>query len=79
MGYGFRTPPPLKNHKAIRFLSNTGPDPLKNYKDTKPAFNVGPSCEWRYAGSPIMACFLLVVLSFMNPLSPYQLKKLKKK
>ena len=32
---------PLKNHKNIEFLSNTGPDPLKNYKDTKLAFNVG--------------------------------------
>ena len=37
-GYG----PPLKNHKNIGFLSNTGPDPLKNHKATKPAFNVGP-------------------------------------
>ena len=37
------TPPPLKNHKNIGFLSNTGPDPLKNHKTTKPAFNVGSS------------------------------------
>ena len=35
-------PDPLKNHKNLGFLSNTGPDPLKNYKATKPAFNVGP-------------------------------------
>ena len=34
---------PLKNHKNIGFLSNTGPDPLKNHKATKPAFNIGPS------------------------------------
>ena len=40
---------PLKKHKNIGFLSNTGhtgPDPLKNHKATiyiKPAFNVGPS------------------------------------
>ena len=34
---------PLKNHKNIGFLCNTGPDPLKNHKATKPAFNVGPS------------------------------------
>ena len=27
-GQGFQTPPPLKNHKNIGFLSNTGPDPL---------------------------------------------------
>ena len=35
--------PPLKNHKNIGFLCNTGLDPLKNHKATKPAFNVGPS------------------------------------
>ena len=35
--------PPLKNHKNIGFLCNTGPDPLKNHKATKPAFNVGPA------------------------------------
>ena len=34
---------PLKNHKNIGFLSNTGSDPLKIHKATKPAFNVGPS------------------------------------
>ena len=33
---------PLENHKAIGFLSRTGPDPLDNRKATKPAFNVGP-------------------------------------
>ena len=42
-GGGTGGPDPLKNHKKIRFLSNTGPDPLKNQKATKPAFNVGPS------------------------------------
>ena len=31
-GQGVRTPPPLKNHKNIGFLSNTGPDPLKHHK-----------------------------------------------
>ena len=36
-------PDPLKNHKNIGFLRNTGTDPLKNRKATKPAFNVGPS------------------------------------
>ena len=41
-GQGVRTPP-LKNHKNIGFLSNSGPDPLKNHKATEPAFNVGPS------------------------------------
>ena len=34
---------PMKNHKNIGFLSNTGPDPLKNHKATKSVFNVGPS------------------------------------
>ena len=34
---------PLKNHKNIGFLCNTGPIPLKNHKATKPAFNAGPS------------------------------------
>ena len=40
-------PSPLKNHKNIGFLGNTGTDPLKI---TKPAFNVGPSSaghSWR--------------------------------
>ena len=35
--------PPLKNHKNIRFLSNTGLDTLKNHKAAKPEFNNGPS------------------------------------
>ena len=35
-------PPPLKNHKNVGFLCNTGPDPLKNHKATKSASNVGP-------------------------------------
>ena len=34
---------PLKNHKNIAFLGNTGPDPLTIDKATKPAFNVRPS------------------------------------
>ena len=40
-GQGFLTP--LKIHKNIGFLNNTGPDPLQFHKATKPAFNVGPS------------------------------------
>ena len=36
-------PPPLENHIAIGFLSNTSPDTLDNHKATMPAFNVGPS------------------------------------
>ena len=38
-----RGPDPLKNHKNIGFLYNTGRDLLKNHKATKPEFNVGPS------------------------------------
>ena len=36
---------PLKNHKNIGFLTNSGPYPLKITKlpSLKPAFNVGPS------------------------------------
>ena len=30
----------LKIHKAIGFLSNTGPDPMKNHKAIKPAFGI---------------------------------------
>ena len=44
-----RGPGGLKNHKNIRFLSNTGPDPVKNYKATMPAFNVGPTSSNRAA------------------------------
>ena len=57
-GQGVRTP--LKNHKNIEFLSNTGPDPLK----IKPAFNVGPSSahqrmvfRWRAGDGPILVVF----------------------
>ena len=42
-GGGARGPDPMKNHKNIGFLSNTGLDPLQNHKATKPAFDVGPS------------------------------------
>ena len=42
-GRGSWPPLPLKNHKNLEFLCNTGPDPLKNHKATKPEFNVGPS------------------------------------
>ena len=41
-GPGSPEPPLEKNHKAIEFVSNTGPDPLENYKATKPAVNVQP-------------------------------------
>ena len=61
------THPPLKNHKIIQFLCNTGPDPLKNHKAIKPAFNVGPASarprnaismvvfQWRFADGLMLA------------------------
>ena len=33
-------PPPLENHKAIGFVSNTGLGRLENHKATKPAFDI---------------------------------------
>ena len=39
---------PLKNHKNIGFLSNTGPTIPKNHKAIEPAFHVGPS----FSGTP---------------------------
>ena len=55
---------PLKNHKNIGFLYNTGPDPLKNHKATKPEFNIEPSMarqqnaiKWRFAGVRMMDYF----------------------
>ena len=41
-GEGAVGPDPLIKHKAIGFLSNTGPDPQKNHNAIKPAFNVWP-------------------------------------
>ena len=74
---GIRTPPPLKNHKNIGFLSSTGPNPLKNSKATKPAFNVGQSStrqrntktpfKWCFAVGPIMARLSAIwILSFLK-------------
>ena len=34
---------PLRNHKAMGILSNTGPDLQKNHKAAKPAFDGGTS------------------------------------
>ena len=55
---------PLENHKAIGFLSNTGPESLENHKATKPAFNIGPSLalqriaiKWCFAGGLMTARF----------------------
>ena len=64
---------PLKNHKNIGFLSNTGPDPLKNHKDIKPAFNVGPPSlfRWRADDAPLLVLLVSTILiaiqrSFQN-------------
>ena len=69
---------PLKSHKIVGFLSNTGPDPLKNHEATKSAFNVWPSSarqrnaismafRWRSDGGPFIAVF-------GSPI-PHQLKR----
>ena len=58
---GVRTP--QDNHKAIRFICNTGPDPLENHVTTMPAFYIVgqhlPASEtpfkWRFAVGPAMA------------------------
>ena len=39
---GLEPPPQVENHKALWFISSTGPISLKSHKDTKPAFSVGP-------------------------------------
>ena len=41
-GQGVQTPPPLKNHRNIWFLSNTGPDSLKNHASIQRWAIVGP-------------------------------------
>ena len=64
--------------QKFRVLGNTGKDPLKKPKATKQAFNCGPSTarqpnaiKWCFAGWPMMACLEW----YMDPPSPYQLKK----
>ena len=64
-GAGVRTH--LKNRNAIGFLSNTGPDPLKITKLPSQHSMLGhhrpaseTSFEWRFAGAPLMARFLVV-------------------
>ena len=60
--------PPLKNHKNIGFLCNTGLDPLKNHKAAKPAFYDGPTLahkgntikmafRWRADDGPFIVVF----------------------
>ena len=54
-GQGVRTP--LKNHKNIGSLCNTGLDPLKNHKATKSAFNVGPSSTHQRNANEMAFCW----------------------
>ena len=51
---------PLKNHKPIGFLSNTGPDPLKNSLHSMLGHHPPPSetpFKWHFACGPMMASF----------------------
>ena len=50
--YG-RSPPFLKNHENIGFLSNTGLDPLENHTATKPVLTVGPPSVWSASERPL--------------------------
>ena len=81
-GQGSGPPPPLKNHKNIGFLSNTGPDPLKIHKLPSQHSMLGhhqpvPVSEtpfkWRFAGRPVMARFKY----FLDGLTPHKKKKKK--
>ena len=57
-GQGVRTP--LKNHKNIEFLSNTGPDPLNFSKLSSQQSTLGHhrhAFKWRFTGGPMMARF----------------------
>ena len=68
---GDRVSGPPEKSENIGLLSNDCSDPLKNHKATKPALMLGhhrPAGEtpfkWRFAGGPMMACFLC----FLGPL-----------
>ena len=83
-GEGGPDPPPLKNHKNIGFLSNTGQDPLKNHKATEPVFNDVSSSAvsetpftWRFAGGRMIAQFSDIWILY--PLINLKKKKKKKK
>ena len=54
-GQGVRTSS-LKNHKNIRFPSNTGPDPLKKHKATKRAI-IGMAAKRHVDVGPLMVVF----------------------
>ena len=72
-GGGAGGPDPLKNHKNIGFLSNTGLDPLKITKLPRQHSMVGhhrhaseTPFQWRFAGGPMMA----QLKRYLDPLSP---------
>ena len=73
--------PPLKNHKYIGFLSNTGPDPLKISWLPSQHSMFGhhlhaseTTFKWRFVGEPTMA----PLKWYSDPLSLHQLKKIVK-
>ena len=71
------TDPPEKSQK-IGFLCNTRPDPLKNHKATKPAFTVGTSSARQRNAIPMAFRWradMAKLKRYLDPLSPYQLKK----
>ena len=75
--------PPLKNHKNIGFLSNTGLDPLKITNLPSQQSMLGhhrhaseTPFKWRFAGGPMMARF---IYWYLDPLCPHQLKRNKNK
>ena len=77
----FVPPSPLKNHKNIEFLSNTGPDPLKNHKAPNQhsmLVHHRPASEtpfkWCFAGGSMMARLQW----YLDPSYPHQLKKVVK-
>ena len=76
---GGSRPPPMKNHKNIGFLSNTGADPLKIIKlpslsiqswiiISMPAKGHLMVFPWRADDGP------LIVVPYLNPPSPHKLK-----
>ena len=75
--------PHLKNHKNVRFLSNSGVDPLKNHKAT----NIVPSqhSTWANNGTPAKSHLNGVLLAgkwwpaYLDPSSPHQPKNNNKK
>ena len=75
-GTGGPDPPPMKNHKTIGFLTNTGPVPLKTHNMLG---HVGPSSarqrnaiamafRWRTDDGPFISVL------YLDLLSSYQLK-----